>query len=205
MGSILAFDTATHAATVALVCDGAVLGERRSQARRVLLDARELLADADIDLSALGGIVVGTGPGSFTGVRIGIAAARGLALALDLPAAGICTLDALAAGAPGALPVIDAGRREVFTLVDGEPIAARPGELDIEPGTACVGDGALRYRAALEAAGADVPPDDSSLHLPWARLHAALTRDFASADLLEPVYVRAPDAEVSVSEDKIST
>ena len=85
MGSILAFDTATHVATVALVRDGTVLGERRSQARRVLLDGRGLLAEADVDLADLERIVVGTGPGSFTGVRIGIAAARGLALALDLP------------------------------------------------------------------------------------------------------------------------
>lgn len=197
MGPVLAFDTATHAATVALVRDGAVLGERRSQARRVLLDGRELMRDAGVRLADLGGIVVGTGPGSFTGVRIGIAAVRGLALALDLPAAGVSTLDALAAGAPGALPVIDAGRREVFTLAGGVPVALSAGGLAIEPGTACVGDGALRYRAALEAAGADVPPDDSALHLPWARLHAALADDFASADLLEPVYVRAPDAKVS--------
>ena len=177
---------------------GAVLGERRSQARRVLLDGRELLAEAGVELADLERIVVGTGPGSFTGVRIGIAAARGLALALDRPAVGVSTLAALAAGTPGAVPVIDAGRREVFTLVDGEPVALRASDLEIEPRTPCVGDGALRYRAALEAAGAEVPPDDSASHLPWARLHASLSDGLAASDLLEPVYVRAPDAKVSV-------
>ena len=94
--------------------------------------------------------------------------------------------------------MIDAGRREVFTLVDGEPVALRAGDLEIEPGTSCIGDGALRYRAALEAAGAEVPPDDSASHLPWARLHASLSDSLAASDLLEPVYVRAPDAKVSV-------
>ncbi len=198
MGSILAFDTATHVATVALVRDGAVLGERRSQARHVLLDARVLMAEGGVDLADLERIVVGTGPGSFTGVRIGIAAARGLALALDLPAVGVSTLSALAAGTPGAVPVIDAGRREVFTLADGEPVALRAGDLEIEPGTACIGDGAVRYRAALEASGAEVPPDDSASHLPWARLHASLSDSVAASGLLEPIYVRAPDAKVSV-------
>ena len=198
MGSILAFDTATHVATVALVRDGAVLGERRSQARRVLLDGRALLAEADVELADLERIVVGTGPGSFTGVRIGIAAARGLALALDRPAVGVSTLAALAAGTPGAVPVIDAGRREVFTLVDGEPVALRASDLEIEPGTPCVGDGALRYRVALEAVGAGVAPDDSASHLPWARLHTSLSDSLAASDLLEPAYVRAPDAKVSV-------
>src|SRR5213080_3549931 len=94
-------------------------------------------------------------------VRMGLAAARGLAFALDLRLAGISTLDALAAGAPGALPVVDAGRREVFALVDGAPAVAAPDELVLEPGTTCVGDGAVRYREVLEALGATVPPRES--------------------------------------------
>jgi len=191
----LAFDTATGVATSALVRDGEVLGERASRAVRVLADAEELLEHAGAEPRELNRLVVGTGPGSFTGVRMGLAAARGLAFALDLRLAGVSTLDALAAGAPGALPVVDAGRREVFTLVDGNPAVAAPGELRLEPGTTCVGDGAVRYREVLEALGATIPPRDSELHLPRARFHAALAENFAAADELQPMYVRAPDAD----------
>jgi tRNA threonylcarbamoyladenosine biosynthesis protein TsaB len=62
-------------------------------------------------------------------------------------------------------------------------------------GRICVGDGAVRYRDELEAAGAEVPPDDSELHIPRAALHARLARDFGPAELVEPIYVRAPDAD----------
>jgi len=191
----LAFDTATGVATSALVRDGEVLGERASRAVRVLADAEELLEQAGAEPRELSRLVVGTGPGSFTGVRMGLAAARGLAFALDLGLAGVSTLEALAAGAPGALPVVDAGRREVFTLVDGNPAVAAPGELRIEPGTTCVGDGAIRYREVLEALGATIPPRDSELHLPRARFHAELAREFLDPETVEPLYLRLPDAE----------
>ena len=198
-GLVLAFDTATHVATSALVRDGEVLGERVSRAARVLADADALLRDAGLEVADLDALVVGTGPGSFTGLRIGLAAARGLGLALDLPVAGVSTLDALAAGASGALPVIDAQRREVFLLLDGAPRCLRPAELELEPGTVCVGDGAVRYRTLLEEAGAAVPPDESELHLPRARFHALLARAFCPADRIEPIYVRPPDAEKAVA------
>jgi tRNA threonylcarbamoyladenosine biosynthesis protein TsaB len=188
----LAFDTATSAATTALVRDGEVLGEAVSRAVRVLEDADELLRAGGVERSELTGIVVGTGPGSFTGMRLGLAAARGLALALDLPVAGVSTLDALAAGAPGAVPVVDAGRREVFALVDGEPVVCAPQEI---VGGLCVGDGALRYREVLEQRGAEVPPDDDDRHLPRARFHVQLARDFGPAEAIEPLYLRVPDAE----------
>jgi tRNA threonylcarbamoyladenosine biosynthesis protein TsaB len=181
-------------ATCALVRDGEVLGERVSRAVRVLADADELLRAAGLSPGAVDALVVGTGPGSFTGLRMGLAAARGFAIARDTPVAGISTLDALAAGAPGAVPVIDAGRREVF--VPG-PRAVRAADLDLEPGTTCVGDGALRYRQELEAAGAVVPPRESELHVPRARLHAVLARDFGPAELVEPIYVRLPDAKAA--------
>ena len=191
----LAFDTATSVATAALVRDGEVLGERASRAVRVLADADDLLREAGKDRSELGGIVVGVGPGSFTGLRLGIAAARGLAFALDLPVAGVSTLDALAAGAPGALPIIDAGRREVFTRAKDEPVAVAPQELELEPGTLCVGDGALRYRIALEERGAEIPDDGDERHRPRARFHAELAKRFGPPDEVEPLYLRIPDAE----------
>jgi tRNA threonylcarbamoyladenosine biosynthesis protein TsaB len=191
----LAFDTATRVATAALVRDGEVLGERASRAVSVLADADELLREAGARQADLTSLVVGTGPGSFTGLRVGLAAARGLSFALDLPVAGVSTLHALAAGAPGSLPVIDAGRREVFTLEGGEPVCAAPQALELEPGTVCVGDGALRYRELLEAAGAEIPLDDDERHVPRARFHAQLARDFGPADAVEPLYLRLPDAE----------
>jgi tRNA threonylcarbamoyladenosine biosynthesis protein TsaB len=181
-------------ASCALVRDGAVLGERVSRALRVLADADELLREEGLRPADIDALAVGTGPGSFTGLRMGLAAARGLALALDVPVAGASTLDALAAGSPGALPVIDAGRREVF--VPG-PRAARAEELELEPGTLCVGDGAVRYRDALEAAGGEAPPRGSDLHVPWARFHALHATEYGPAALVEPMYVRLPDAEAA--------
>jgi tRNA threonylcarbamoyladenosine biosynthesis protein TsaB len=189
----LAFDTATAVATVALADEGETVGEETSTAAAILDGADRLLRNAGAEPSDLARIAVGTGPGSFTGVRIGLAAARGLAFALSIPVAGVSTLEALAAGAPGALPVIDAKRREVFVL-QGEPRCARPEELELEPGTICVGDGAVRYRRVLEGKGATVPPDDSELHLPRARFHAVLARDFGPAEDVEPIYLRLPDA-----------
>ena len=191
---ILAFDTATRVATSALVRDGSVLGERVSRAVSVLEDADAMLRETGLAARDLDALVVGIGPGSFTGIRIGLSAARALALALDAPVAGVSTLDALAAG-PGAVPVIDAGRREIFALVDGRPACLRPDELVLEQGALCVGDGALRYRAQLEAAGAEIPPESSELHLPRARHHAELASGFGPAELVEPLYLRIPDAE----------
>jgi tRNA threonylcarbamoyladenosine biosynthesis protein TsaB len=192
---ILAIDTATEVATSALVEDGEVLGERSSRASTVLEDVDALLRQGGRHAGDVDAVAVGTGPGSFTGVRIGLATVRGLALALGVPAAGVSTLDALAAGAPGALPVVDAKRREVFVLVGGEARCLAPADVPVEPGTTCVGDGARRYRELLEAAGAIVPPDDSELHLPRARFHATLAREFGPAELVEPIYLRLPDAE----------
>ena len=191
---ILAFDTATDVATSALVDDGEVLGERVSRAQTLLEDVDALLRQGGAGPHSVDALAVGIGPGSFTGVRVGLATARGLALALGVPVAGVSTLDALAAGAPGATPVIDARRREVFVL-QGEPRVLAPAELELEAGTVCVGSGAVRYRSVFEAAGAEIPPDEDERHLPRARFHAQLARDFGPADAVEPLYLRIPDAD----------
>jgi tRNA threonylcarbamoyladenosine biosynthesis protein TsaB len=194
----LAFDTATRVATSALVDDGEVLGERASRAQTLLEDVDALLRQGGAHPRDLGALAIGIGPGSFTGVRIGLAAARGLALSLDLRGAGVSTLDALAAGAPGAVPVIDARRHEVFTLVGAKPAVLAPSDVRVEEGTTYVGDGAVRYRDELEARGAVVPPDGDDRHLPRARFHAALAGELRPVEEIEPLYLRVPDAERSV-------
>ena len=188
---ILAFDTATDVATSALVDGGEVLGERASRAATLLEDVDALLRQAGMQTRDVEALAVGIGPGSFTGVRIGLSTARGLALALGIPVAGVSTLDALAAGAPGALPVIDARRREVF--VPGSVLP--PADVQLEVGRLCVGSGAVRYRDVLAAIGADIPPDGDERHIPRARFHAALARGFGPAEEVEPLYLRVPDAD----------
>ncbi|HSC73687.1 MAG TPA: tRNA (adenosine(37)-N6)-threonylcarbamoyltransferase complex dimerization subunit type 1 TsaB [Gaiellaceae bacterium] len=188
---ILAFDTATDVATSALVDGGEVLGERASRAATLLEDVDALLRQAGTQTRDVDALAVGIGPGSFTGVRIGLSTARGLALALGIPVAGVSTLDALEAGAPDALPVIDARRHEVF--VPGRVLA--PADVDVDRGRLCVGSGAVRYRDLLAAKGADIPPDTDERHIPRARFHAALARDFGPAEQVEPLYLRVPDAD----------
>jgi tRNA threonylcarbamoyladenosine biosynthesis protein TsaB len=192
---ILAFDLATSVVTSALVRDDETIAERVSRPSSLMEDIDVLVREGGVGPVDLDAIAVGTGPGSFTGVRIGLATARSLAFALDLPAAGASTLDMLAAGAPGAVPVIDAKRGEVFALVEGEPECANPAELNLAAGTPCVGDGALRYRAILEDLGAVIPPDESDQHVPRARFLASLATDFGPAEAIEPLYLRLPDAE----------
>lgn len=178
---ILAFDTAT---SFGAVC--AVTPDRRGRAER----AGDLLAAVDelvADPREIEGIVAGRGPGSFTSIRIGLAMARSLALALDVPVAGASTLDAYAGGTP----VVDAKRGEVFT---SGPRVCRPEELEVA-GETLVGDGAIRYRELFEARGATIPPDDDPAHLPDPLLLVERSGAFGAAELVEPLYVRDPDAK----------
>jgi tRNA threonylcarbamoyl adenosine modification protein YeaZ len=191
----LAFDTATEVAATALLDDREVLGERTGSPARLLEDVDALVRQAGARPGHLDRLVVGIGPGSFTGLRVGLAAARGLALGLGLPVAGVSTLDALAAGAPGAVPVIDARRREVFSLVDGLPWVGPPAALPVGPGAICVGDGAVRYRDVLDA---EIPPDEDERHVVRGRYLVPLARAFADAEAIEPLYLRVPDAERTV-------
>lgn len=162
-----------------------LLGERVSEPRSLLVDADVLLEDAGLTPGDLDAIVAGIGPGSFTSIRMGLATVRGIGLALGLPAAGVSSLLAFDGD-----PVIDAKRGEVFVA---GPAVARPEELDVR-GRRLVGDGAVRYRGILEAAGAEIPPDADPAHTPRASLLVAHAGAFGPADALEPEYVREPDA-----------
>jgi tRNA threonylcarbamoyladenosine biosynthesis protein TsaB len=187
--TIFAFDTATTVSTCALLYDGKVLGSGRAEARSVLAAADELMRAAGVVPSELDGIVVGTGPGSFTSIRMGLATARGLALALEIPVGGVSTLHAFAGGQP----VIDARRGEVFT--DG-PVVSRPADLAVD-GQRLIGDGAIRYRELFEAAGAVIPADDDPVHLPAAERLVSYVTSYGLAEAIEPLYLRAPDAKPS--------
>jgi tRNA threonylcarbamoyladenosine biosynthesis protein TsaB len=200
-------DTATPATAVAVWSpDGPAVerrddpgpGERPGHASRLLRLVDEVVTDWD----GITRIAVGVGPGGFTGLRIGIATARALAQARELPLVGVSSLAALAAPNDGpVIAVIDARRGEVFAASPGvfEPVALRPEALAarIEPGWPAVGDGALRFREELERAGATVPADDSPLHrvsaLEVCRLGAV--GEPADRDALLPDYRREPDAK----------
>jgi len=199
---ILSFDTATDVATACLSTRGEVLAESATAGRSVgaqhlLDDVHTLLEEAGLELGEVGTIVAGTGPGTFTGLRIGLATARALGFALGVPVLGVSTLDALLRPVAADVACIDARRGEVFCAGAGiEPGARTPQELAaiLPPGVVVVGDGAVRYRDLLDAA--EIPPDDSPLHVPHARHHAAL---IGSAGPAEPCYLRAPDADRSLA------
>jgi tRNA threonylcarbamoyladenosine biosynthesis protein TsaB len=177
---------------------GEVLAEsatagRSVGAQRLLDDVHGLLGRAGVPLGNVELIVAGTGPGTFTGLRIGLATARALGFALGIPVRGISTLDALRHPAVVDVACIDARRGEVFCAGAGvEPQALTPQALAalLPPGAVVAGDGAVRYRDLLD--GAEIPPDDSPLHVPHARHHAAL---HAVAGPPDPCYLRAPDAD----------
>jgi tRNA threonylcarbamoyladenosine biosynthesis protein TsaB len=208
---ILGFDTATAATTVAIwdpdgpaleLRDDPAPGTRPNHASRLLALVEEVLGDEG--WSSIDRIAVGVGPGGFTGLRIGIATARALAQANNLQLVGVSSLAALAAGVDDAsvtvVAVIDARRGEVFAAsATIEPQALAPEALAkrIEPGSMAVGDGAVRFRAELERAGAAVPVDHSPFHrvsaLQVCRLGAR--SDPGDRDALLPDYRREPDAK----------
>jgi tRNA threonylcarbamoyladenosine biosynthesis protein TsaB len=235
--SLLGIDTST-AASAACVLRGdgeafevapepSALAERPAHGRELMPAVAEVMERAGLAYTDLEAVAVGVGPGTFTGLRIGVATARALASANGLELRPVSSLAALAAGIaaeaaaaggaavpagdarPAPLPVIDAKRGEVFAALyapDGErlwgPLALRPEELaeriraDAHTPLAA-GDGSLRFRGMLEAAGIRVISADSRAHVVRAlhvcRLGAEVPGVAPQAVL--PDYLRAPDAK----------
>ncbi len=178
----MSFDAATSAGAVC-----ALLGENGASGWTARASELTYLIDDCVDdPRRIEGIVVGTGPGSFTSIRIALATARGLALALDVPVAGSSTIDAFTGG----IPVIDARRGEVFSP---GPRLCRPEELDVA-GKVLVGDGAVRYRELFEAAGATIPQDEQA-HRPDPYELVEHAGPFGRVEDVDPLYLRSPDAK----------
>lgn len=221
---LLALDTATAYVTVCLYDDtgdetgdetgddtgddtgGRVLAERhgigpQQHGERLAPAIEEVLAEAGVDRTALTGIVVGVGPGPYTGLRVGLVTARVLGLALGVPVRGVGSLDALALGAVGAgvaepfVATLDARRKELFWAsyddtgrrLDG-PHVAKPADLPVAS-RLVVGAGADLYPGAFERTAGPRDPRAADL----ARI--AARRPERTVDP-EPVYLRRPDAVV---------
>ncbi len=231
--TIVGFDTSMPATTACVIADGrepisspvpdaARLAAAPDHSAELLPLLARLLDQAGSGWDEVRAIAVGVGPGTFTGLRIGVATARGLAQGLGVPLHPVSSLEALAAGlvggaAPGRplLALIDAKRRQVFAslyrageslerewgplALDREELLARVGQMTQSPLAA--GDWALESRAQLEAAGIEVPASDSGLHAVSAvqicRLGMGV--DPAAPEQVNPVYVRVPDAEITRS------
>ena len=190
MTLILAIDTATPAVTAGVVrLDSVeVLAERvtvdaRAHAEQLTPNVLGALADAGVTVNDLGAVVVGCGPGPFTGLRVGMATAAAFGHALGIPVHGVCSLDAIGVDTSGdALVATDARRREVYWA---------------------------RYRDGVRVEGpavnapADVPGADDALALPpvypgVAGLVRAVADWTAAPAPLIPLYLRRPDAKPSV-------
>ncbi len=217
---ILALDTATPATVVGLATpDGTLLaahrhdpgaGEKPGHTTQLLPLAHAALTDAGAAWSDITRIGAGVGPGTFTGIRIGVATARALAQGLDVETVALSTLHALALNAVEGpvLAILDARRGEAYVAAYDAagaqllaPSAWAPERLAEVPALApgswqAVGDGAIRFRAELEAVGVAVSADGADRHKvsagPLCRLAAEAPP--VPRDALVPEYVRAPDA-----------
>jgi tRNA threonylcarbamoyl adenosine modification protein YeaZ len=185
---ILAFDTSAAHCAAALLWDGGLILRdepmQKGQAERLMPMLEEVLAEGGLVWRDLMALAVGTGPGNFTGVRIAVAAARGLALGLGIPAVGVTRLEALAYGLPRPVTVIeDARRGEVYVQLFTAGGAA-PAQL------------ATRIVAATEvtgsAAGASALPTAMPLVEAIARIGAV--RALTAQPRPAPFYLRGADA-----------
>ena len=218
----LALDTSTEACSVALALDGQILALDevcpQQHSKRILPMVQQLLADAGVSLHQLDGIIFGRGPGSFTGVRIGVSVAQGLAFGADLPVFGVSTLAAMAQAAAvqqnatEVIAAIDARMAEVyiaaFTLDEAglmqaitPEIAAKPAalpevltSLSFTSQVLGVGTGWQTYPQALQQLAPALIADSilypsAQFMLPFAS-RAWQQQLFVSAEQAEPVYVR---------------
>lgn len=218
--NLLGFDTSTSATAVCLMRDDgaafeveprfqALLGPP-GHARELMPGVHHVMEQAELGFDRLDGVAVGIGPGTFTGLRIGIATARALATARGLDVTPVSSLAALAEGieAELALPLIDARRGEVFAALfeRGEPcwppFAARPEEVSERVREAGItplaaGDGSVRFRSVLEAAGIRVEPDGSRSHVVRGShlCRLAARAPAIPPEAVVPHYVRQPDVE----------
>lgn len=219
---ILALDTSTQVATAAVARDGEILGEymlnhKRTHSQKMLPIIQRLLEDLELDIADMDAFAVGTGPGSFTGLRIGVAMAKGFAQALNRPVIGVSTLELLAANHMQfdglVVPLMFARVDEVFAgaYLGGRAVAADSVEtigavLDrLERGTQRLlftGDGARRHRALIEErlgpracfaeASNDYHRAASLACVAYRRAQAGQMDDWAT---LAPVYLRPSQAE----------
>lgn len=181
-----------------------------------LLEEIERAAHAAGGWDSVERLAVGVGPGSFTGLRVGIATAKALALSRARPLSGVGTLDALARGLGEAagdrdrLVVLDARRGEVAAALyppGGEalwgPLLGTPEQLaeriaGLERAVLCGGSGAVRFRQQLTSRAVEIPDDADPAHRVAARHICALAATMAGEDesvSVAPIYLRPPDAE----------
>jgi tRNA threonylcarbamoyl adenosine modification protein YeaZ len=196
---VLAIDTATPAVTAGVVADGEVVAERvsvdaRAHAERITPNVLAALAEADLTMADLDAVVVGCGPGPFTGLRVGMATAAAYGHALGVPVHGVCSLDAIGGQTTGeTLVVTDARRREVYwaryrdgVRIDGPAVSA---PADVNLGVAQAVAGSPEHAALF-----GLPICEPSYPTP-AGLIAAVADWSARPAALVPLYLRRPDAK----------
>lgn len=204
MSLILAFDTSAAYCGAALLSGAKVIAARhdemaKGQAEHLVPMLEETLKSAGADWKSLNALAVGIGPGNFTGIRISVSTARGLALSLGLPAHGVSLLEALAEGTQGpVLSCLDARRDSVFVQGFGGAATSAPQHLEIGElpaslavqGLTCIGSGAEMVADVL---GAQVAP---AAHAPAAAIGLiAARRDAANVPRPAPLYLRPADAK----------
>ena len=218
---ILAFESSAKAASVALCRDGHLVSQYSqcsglTHSRTLLPMAEDMLKNAELTLRDVDLIAVAHGPGSFTGIRIGVSPVKGLAWAGDTPCVGVSTLEAMAwhglAAGSYVCPVMDARRSQVynalFEIRDGRPQRLCPdrpialAELaedvkKLDAPVFLVGDGAAITKAFFDAQGIPcrVAPENLLWQDAWGVAMAAMDKEPGNADSLLPVYLRLSQAE----------